>query len=111
VSATRASATRAIFRTFFSAEFIGKTIFQNFFLRKFQFFSHHFWGKIFREIFRGIFPGKNVRKIGPRGRCFDRNFLRFPPVFGKIIGVFTNDMVDFFSKFGFVLRQKRQFFR
>jgi hypothetical protein len=39
-----------IFRTFFSAEFLGKTIFQNF----------------FREIFRGIFPGKNERKIGPR---------------------------------------------
>jgi hypothetical protein len=28
-------------------------------------FSQHFLGKIFREIFRGIFPGKNVRKIGP----------------------------------------------
>jgi hypothetical protein len=43
-----------------------KNDFSKLFPRKIQFFSQHFWGKIFREIFRGIFPGKNVRKIGPR---------------------------------------------
>jgi hypothetical protein len=41
-----------------SAEFVEKMIFQNFFGGKLQFF----WEKIFR----GIFRGKNVRKIGPR---------------------------------------------
>jgi hypothetical protein len=40
-------------------EFVEKMLFQNFFRGKYQFFQH-FWG------FRGIFPGKNVRKIGPR---------------------------------------------
>jgi hypothetical protein len=48
-----------------SSEFLGKTIFQNFFRRKFHFFPNIFGGKIFRGIFPEIFPGKNVRKIGP----------------------------------------------
>jgi hypothetical protein len=38
-----------------------KNDFSKLFPRKIQFFSQHFWGKIFR----GIFPGKNVQKIGP----------------------------------------------
>jgi hypothetical protein len=50
-----------IFRTFFSLNSI---------------FSQHFWGKIFRGIFSKIFPGKNVRKIGPWSHCLhtDRIF-------------------------------------
>jgi hypothetical protein len=58
-----------IFRTFFSrgkslsaensAEFLGKSIFQNFFCGKFH-FSQHFWGKIFRGIFPKNFPQKKV---------------------------------------------------
>jgi hypothetical protein len=57
-----------IFRTFFSAEnsveFLGKTIFQNFFRGKFHFFPT-FWGEIFRGIFPEIFPVKNLQKISP----------------------------------------------
>jgi hypothetical protein len=45
-------------------EFVEKMIFQNFFRGKLQFSQHFFfWGG--GEIFRGILPGKNVRKIGP----------------------------------------------
>jgi hypothetical protein len=46
-----------------SVEFLGKTIFQNFFRGKFLFFPKIFGGKIFRGIFPEIFPGKIVRKI------------------------------------------------
>jgi hypothetical protein len=54
-----------IFLTFFpkkitSWNFLEKLFFETFFCHKFH-FSQHFWGKIFC----GIFPGKNVRKIGP----------------------------------------------
>jgi hypothetical protein len=48
-----------------SAEFLGITIFQNFFRKKFHFFQH-IGGKIFRGIFPEIFTGKNVRKIDRR---------------------------------------------
>jgi hypothetical protein len=51
-----------IIRTFFSAEFLGKQIFQNFFRGKFNFFPTFFWG----NFLRGIFPGKMYEKIGPR---------------------------------------------
>jgi hypothetical protein len=37
-------------------------IFQNFSAEN-SIFSQHFWGKIFRGKFRGIFPGINVQKI------------------------------------------------
>jgi hypothetical protein len=50
-----------------SAEFLKKQFFKTFSAEN-SIFSQHFWGKIFREIFRGIFPGKNVRKIGPWSR-------------------------------------------
>jgi hypothetical protein len=35
--------------------------------------------------------------IGPWGRCYDHNFLRFSPIFGEKIGVFseTNVMIKF----------------
>jgi hypothetical protein len=52
-----------------SAEFLGKSIFQNFFRGKFN-SSQHLWGKIFGGIFPKIFPGKNVRKIGPWWRFY-----------------------------------------
>jgi hypothetical protein len=47
------------------------------------------------------------------GRCYDHNFLRFLTIFGKKMAFFlnTNVMINFFSKFSFVLSQKRQFFR
>jgi hypothetical protein len=63
-----------IFRTFFPrkitfrGKFRGiswKNDFSKFFSAENSIFSQHFWGKIFRGKFRGIFPGKNVRKIGP----------------------------------------------
>jgi hypothetical protein len=46
------------------------------------------------------------------GRCYDHNVLRFSPIFGEKIGVFLqNQFYDqLFSKFSFVLSQKRQFF-
>jgi hypothetical protein len=47
-----------------SAEFLGKTIFQNFFRGKFHFFPT-FWVKIFRGIFPEIFRRKKCTKIGP----------------------------------------------
>jgi hypothetical protein len=31
----------------------------------------------------------NFGKIGTRGRCYDHNFLRFLPIFGEKIGVFS----------------------
>jgi hypothetical protein len=44
--------------------------------------------------------------------CYNHNFRRFFPIFGEKIGVFLkyqcNDQL--FSKFSFVLSQKRQFF-
>jgi hypothetical protein len=43
-------------------EFLGETIFSKLFPKKNPIFRNIFWG----NIFRGIFPGKNVRKIGPR---------------------------------------------
>jgi hypothetical protein len=43
-------------------EFVAEMIFQNFFPRKIFIFPDIFGGKIFR----GIFPGNNVQKIGPR---------------------------------------------
>jgi hypothetical protein len=48
-----------------------------------------------------------------RGRCYDHNFLRFLPIFGENIGVFLKNQCydQLFSKFGFLLRQNRQFFR
>jgi hypothetical protein len=56
-----------IFRTIFSAEnhfpwkiprnFLEKRFFKKFSRGKFNFFSQHFWGKIFRGIFPEIFPG------------------------------------------------------
>jgi hypothetical protein len=47
------------------------------------------------------------------GRCYDHNFLRFFPIFGEKFGVFLENQCydQFFSKFSFVLSQKRQFFR
>jgi hypothetical protein len=54
-----------LFRTF-SWEFLGKTIFQNFFCGNFQ-FSPTFLG----ENFPPNFPWKNVRKISPRGQFFN----------------------------------------
>jgi hypothetical protein len=47
------------------------------------------------------------------GRCYDHNFLWFFPIFGEKIGVFLKNQCydDIFSKFGFVLSRKRQFFR
>jgi hypothetical protein len=63
-----------LFRTFFPRKiprnFLEKRFFKTFSAEN-LIFSQHFWGKIFRENFRGIFPGKNVQKIGPRG------FLQF----------------------------------
>jgi hypothetical protein len=46
------------------------------------------------------------------GRCYDHNFLRFFPIFGEKIGVFLKCQCydQLFSKFSFVLSQKRQFF-
>jgi hypothetical protein len=47
------------------------------------------------------------------GRCYDHNFLRFFSIFGEKVGVFIKNQCydQLFSKLGFVLRQKRQFFR
>jgi hypothetical protein len=47
-----------------------------------------------------------------RGRCYDHNFLRFFLIFSEKICVFLKYQcyAQFFSKFGFVLSQKRQFF-
>jgi hypothetical protein len=46
------------------------------------------------------------------GRCYDHNFLRFFPIFREKIGVFskTNVMINFFTKFSFVLSQKTPIF-
>jgi hypothetical protein len=43
------------------------------------------------------------------GRCYDHNFLRFLLIFGEKICVFLKNLCynQFFSKFGFVLSQKR----
>jgi hypothetical protein len=48
-----------------------------------------------------------------RGRCYDHNFLRFFPIFSEKIGVLLKYQCydQLFSKFSFVLSQKRQFFR
>jgi hypothetical protein len=47
------------------------------------------------------------------GRCYDHNFLRFFPIFGEKIDVFLKYQCydQLFSKFSFVLSQKRRFFR
>jgi hypothetical protein len=47
------------------------------------------------------------------GRCYHHNFLRFFPIFGEKIGVFHKYQCydQLFSKFSFVLSQKRRFFR
>jgi hypothetical protein len=47
------------------------------------------------------------------GGCYDHNFLRFFPISGEKIGVFLKYQCydQLFSKFSFVLSQKRQFFR
>jgi hypothetical protein len=46
------------------------------------------------------------------GRGYDHDFLRFSTIFGEKIGVFLKNQCHDknFAKFGFVLRQKRQFF-
>jgi hypothetical protein len=55
--------------------------------------------------------------LGPslvsRGRCNDHNFRRLFPIFGEKNGVFLKYQCygQRFSKFSFVLSQKRQFFR
>jgi hypothetical protein len=64
-----------IFHTFFSADFFGKTIFQNFFRGKFHFFKtfsaensifpNIFGGKFSAEFSPKFFPENNVRKIDP----------------------------------------------
>jgi hypothetical protein len=48
-----------------------------------------------------------------RGRCYDHNFLQFFPIFGEKIGGFLKYQCydQLFSKFCFVLSQKRQIFR
>jgi hypothetical protein len=47
-----------------------------------------------------------------RGRCYDRNFRRFLPIFDEKIGVsLKNQCYDhFFSKTSIRLSKKRQFF-
>jgi hypothetical protein len=51
------------------------------------------------------------RRIGYWGRCYDHNFLRFSTIFGEKNDVFLkNQYLIIFSKFSFVLSQKRQFF-
>jgi hypothetical protein len=49
---------------------------------------------------------------GVRGRCYDRNCLRFLTIFGEKIGVFLKNQCydQNFAQFSFVLSQKRQFF-
>jgi hypothetical protein len=45
-------------------------------------------------IFSAEFFGENLLKnhdIGPRGRCYDHNFLRFLPIFCEKIGVFRKN--------------------
>jgi hypothetical protein len=43
-------------------------------------FSQHFWGKIFREIFRGIFPGKKRTKNRPlKMQRIDRHASKMEP--------------------------------
>jgi hypothetical protein len=37
-----------------------------------------------------IFVPKMIN-IGPRGRCYDHNFLRFLPICGEKIGVFLKN--------------------
>jgi hypothetical protein len=55
---------------------------------------------------------KDVSSV-TRGRCYDRNFLRFLTLFGEKIGVFLKNQCydQNFSKFSFVSSQKAQFFR
>jgi hypothetical protein len=69
------SVTRGrFFVHFFSAEnHFPRKIPRNFLEKRFlktfsaenSIFSRHFWGKIFREIFRGIIPGKMYEKSAP----------------------------------------------
>jgi hypothetical protein len=50
----------------------------------------------------------------PRGRCYDYNFRRFLPIFGKKVGVFSksNVTIKFLQKLAVCsLSKKRQFFR
>jgi hypothetical protein len=49
----------------FSAEFLGKTIFQNFFRGKFHFFPNFFGGKTSAEFFLKISPEKMSEKSAP----------------------------------------------
>jgi hypothetical protein len=48
-----------------------------------------------------------------RGRCYEHNFLRFLTIFCETIGVFLKNQCydQYFSKFSFVLSQKRKYFR
>jgi hypothetical protein len=47
-----------------------------------------------------------------RGRCYGHNFLRFSPIFGEKIGVFSQKpMFQNFAQFTFVSSKKRQVFR
>jgi hypothetical protein len=52
---------------------LAKSYFSKFFPRKIPFFPNILGRKIFRGIFPEIFPGKNVRKIGPRNDKFLKN--------------------------------------
>jgi hypothetical protein len=71
-----------------SEEFLGKMIFQNFFRGKFNFFPTFFGGKIFPEIFRGIFPGKMYEKSVPGFDVMIAIFVDFSRIFGENISVF-----------------------
>jgi hypothetical protein len=66
-----------IFRTFFSGENFGENSAEN--------FPPKMLGK------NKIFRGKNLRKIGPRGQCYDHKFLQFFLIFGEKIGVFLKN--------------------
>jgi hypothetical protein len=54
-----------IFRTFFPLNILEKRFFKTFSAEN-SIFSQHFWGKIFRGIFRGTFPGKKCTKNRPQ---------------------------------------------
>jgi hypothetical protein len=64
---------------------------------------------------QNLLHSRKVSKINGeqkiRGRCYDHNLLRFFPIFGEKIGVFLKYQCydQIFSKFTFVLSQKRIF--
>jgi hypothetical protein len=72
-------------------------------------FQNNFGG-LFGEIF-----GKNMANFERQtwGRCYDHNFLRFLPMFGKKLSFFskTNAMITIFAKTSSSLSKKRQYFR